>query len=1593
MSADSPADPRQAALEQRLAEARRRMVAAQAEGGFARPAGDYGPLESGPPVLSFAQERLWFACHMNPESPVYNRPLALRVRGPLQVERLELALGDLLHRHTVLRTVYPELDGAPAIRVLDPVPVDLPVEDLSHLPPETQPGEVLDRMRRQTAIPFDLATGPLVRARLYRLSDEFVLLLVIHHLNFDAWSANVLQAELEALYHGGAVLPEPVQYADFAGWQRRTLDEQALAPLLQTWLRRLQGPSPGLEPGRPGEGQAGPPSLEPPADRPRPPVHPDRGAVVAFTIPLALTVALDGRSSVFGVTRFMLLLTAFQALIARYTGQTDFIIGSPVAGRTRLEVENTIGFFVNMLALRADLSGSPTFAEALERTRVVTQDAFANQELPFERLVESLELPPDPSRPPLFQVVFNLKNLPPVHRPLLLADRNVIFTPWVFDDGLTPYDLTLEIVPAGDHLDCRLIYATALFDAWRIERLAGHFLEILKGVAANPDQLIAELPLLTDPERRQILEEWNFARLAAVPVTPQDRLPVPELIAGQVRLQPDAVALVQGGKRIPRRSWTYAELDRAANRVARYLVDAGIGLEDRVGVCMSRSPEQVAALLGVLKTGAAYIPLDPAYPDERMAYKIRDAGLRLVLTDTALLDRLSKHGVRLACLDCDEYLETLPDAPVDRPLTPDTAAYIIYTSGSKGFPKGVVVEHGGLSNLVAWHRRAFAVTADDQVTHLAGQAFDAAAWEIWPHLASGAAIHLLEDTADLDPERLVNWLVESGITISFLPTPLAEQVLKLPWPENTRLRVMLTGGDRLKTYPPPGLPFALVNNYGPTETTIVATSGVIYPDEVGSVPPDIGAPIDGLTSYIIDEDGNLLPVGVTGELCIGGAGVSRGYLNQPELTAQRYCFDPFSRRPGARMYCTGDRVRWKLDGRIEFMGRSDDQVKLRGLRIELGEIDAALSAHPGVNQSAVLLRSDPGFGDRLVAYWVPDTPSSFPSPGTADDGKFFPASELADRPGLSGFSDDDLRQWLAQRLPEYMVPSAFVRMEVLPLTPNGKVDRRVLAALPAPASSIREHRSPRTNLERLLAGIWSEILNAPQVGLESSFFELGGHSLLTIRLIAEINDLLGTELPVRLAFEAPRLEVFAVEVQRRAGNPDGLEKLAAMLLELAAMPEEEAERRLADKAFPLSSVQQGMLYAHLADPQAGRYIVQWWIDVPEALDQAALEAAWNELFERHSILRTSFHWQGLSQPEQRVEPHVNVALLEHDWRDRSPNEQEADFQAFLQAEYRQGLNLVEAPCFRLALFRLGHDCWRMLRTSHHMTHDGRSSTMLYRELFERYDAIRAGEHLPVTPAPPFQMHVEWLAHRQANPSPEEIAYWQDRLRGIDGPTPLPGAYPEADLPTPGGTAARASLRLSVDRSERLYAFAREIGVTPGTLVHAAWGLLLGRSLDRPAVLFGAPRACRKGYPEAGQILGPLVSTLPLRIDLPSAGEPTVDWLRRLRREWQALAPYEAASLFAIQQWTGYPRGLPLFDSVVNFDYHSFPQAIRQAGERLERLRFNYRQGADLPLALNAFAEAEMLLEIVLDKRRFPPGYEQALLDEFVTLLEGLLERK
>ncbi|MEW1656688.1 amino acid adenylation domain-containing protein, partial [Streptomyces sp. NPDC093707] len=1307
-------------------EQRARLEARLRERLARRPAAPAGVPRRAPGAsvpLSLAQEQIWLAQQLAPESAAYNVPMAVACSGPLDAERLAGAFRAVLARHEVLRTTFAAgPDGRPLQRVHADAGFALPVTDLRGLAADEAEARVRTRLAEEAHTPFDLAAGPLLRAALLRTAEaEHVLLLTLHHIAADAWSVNVLLGEVGAAYRlsdgpaGAALPPLPVQYGDFAAWQRGRLDGAAYQESLGYWQQRLAGlsdtPPPATATGRPAGGAgAGTHGLELPAE---------------------VAAGLRALAARHRTTLFTVALAALQVLLHRYGGQPDPVVATPVGGRERTELEGLIGCFVNTLLLRGDLSGEPTFAELLDRVTEATRRDFQHQEVPFEQLAAQLRAD---SPDGLARTMLVLDQAAPETAGGAAASGELVLRPL---QGAGPADakrdLTFTVSETGETLALTLVHRTDRYEERSAERLLAHYATLLREVCADPHRPIGRLPLLTAAERELVLDTWNSTALEVPAGTFHGRF------AEQAARTPQAVAVVGADG-----THRYAELDRLANRLAHHLRGLGVGSETPVGICLERGAWTVVALLAVLKAGGCYVPVDPAQPRERMAMMLADTAAPVVLTRAASAGLLPA-GVRAVVVE-ELVLDALPDTAPEVAVDPGQAAYVLFTSGSTGRPKGVVVEHRQVLNYRAAVVSALGLAATAGYAMVQPFTFDSCVTVLSAALLGGGTLHMVDAETASDGRLLAAYFAEHAIDyLKISPSHLA--ALEGPAAEHRVLprRGLIVGGEGSNsTWVRELLGRAaceVFNHYGPTETTVGVTTHrprTRELDATSTVP--IGRPLGNVRAYVLDGRGEPVPVGVPGELLIGGAQVTRGYLGRPGLTAERFVPDPYG-EPGARMYRTGDLTRRLPDGAVEFLGRLDDQVKIRGFRIELGEVEAALTALEPVAAAAAVVREDRPGDRQLVGYLVP-------VPGTDLDPSF-------------------LRRELTKALPGYMVPSALVVLDALPLTAHNKLDRRALPA--PPRQEAAAGRAARDEREAALCRIFAEVLGAAhEPGIDESFFDLGGHSLLAMRLVAAVRAEFDAEVGVRDVFEAPTVAALA-------------ERLATARPATAVPPLVRAER---PEVLPLSFAQRRLWFLNQMEGETSAYAMPVVLRLGEAVEVAALQAALDDVVERHETLRTTFP-ESSGEPRQHILPAapalVPLTVVEAD---------ESEARTQIAELCSRPFDLVDELPLRAALFTLAPGEHLLALVLHHIAGDGWSMRPLTDDLTTAYQA-RAHGHAPAWDALPVQYadYALWQHHHLGDPHTpdtplhQQLTHWTDQLADLPEEIPLPTDHPRPTNPT------------------------------------------------------------------------------------------------------------------------------------------------------------------------------------------------------------------
>ncbi len=1432
-----------------------------------------------PLALSFAQQRLWFLDLLEPGTPLYNVAGAVELCGRLDVAALGRALAEVTRRHDTLRTTFRNLAGQPAQVVAAPAAFALPLVCLAGLPAARREGETRRLASAEARTPFDLAGGPiapasagwpprpagLLRVALLRSAAErHVLLLTLHHIVSDGWSMGVLVEELGALYAAylagrpSPLVELPIQYADFAAWQRRQLTGERLGAELAWWRRQLAGM---------------PQVLQLPADHPRPAVRSLRGAVHGFAVadPDASALARLARQQ--GATLFMTLLAGFGAVLGRHTGQDDLAVGMPIAGRTRVETEPLIGLFVNTLALRLDLAGDPEFGELLGRVRETALAAHAHQELPFERLVEELAAERDGSRPPLVQVMLGIQqdlagslDLPGLALTLSAAPT-----------GTAKFELTCTWTETAHGLLGEIEYSRDLFDAATIARLAAGYARLLAGAVAEPHQRLSHLPLLSAAERQQALVEWNDSDSAY----PRDSC-LQELFAAVAGALPEAPAIVAGDD-----VWSYRRLHRASHRLARHLHSLGVAPQTPVCVSMERSPELIVGILAIVMAGGIYVPLDAGFPDERLDYLLADAGAEVVLVHGPTRQRLAGRGRLVALVAVDEggWDSEDPRSP-ENPPTPETSetprragappvrlpadalACLIYTSGSTGLPKGVALAHRGIVRL-AREASYLRLGPGDRMGQAANISFDAATYEIWGPLLNGAAMVVIPREAVLAPEDLAALLRQQRVSTQFLTTALFTKLARELPGALAGLSNVLFGGEAVdpaaaRTVLATAPPGRLLHFYGPAESTTFASwqqVQAVAPDAAG-VP--IGLPVSNTSIYVLDRFGAVVPSGAAGELTIGGDGLARGYWSRPDLTAERFVPHPWV--PGERLYRTGDLVRRTAAGPLEFLGRLDHQVKIRGFRVEPGEVEAVLRQHPGVREAAVVVvqgtarrggddgggggsvgdaGGDGGVGDRRLAAYVEAAAAAAPAAG-------------------------DLRRFVQARLPAFMVPASFTVLPALPRSPLGKLDRRALAARAVQEQSATPGgQGPRTPAEELVAGIFAEVLQRPQVGVEDDFFALGGHSLLATQVVSRVRSVFGVTMAIRTLFEAPVVAALAARIERLlAGGTDKEE---------AAPPIQRVSRQ---QRLTLSFAQQRLWFLDRLEPGSAQYNLAATVRLRGQLDRAALAAAWSEIVRRHEVLRTRFLMDA-GEPHQEVMPPRPLALPVIDLARLPAGARLQEEERLTREEARAPFDLTVAPLLRVSLLALAAGEQVALVTMHHIASDGWSVGVLTRELGALYTAF-----LQRQPSPLPELEVQYADfaawQRQVldgGRRDTELAWWRQRLAGAPAILELPTDRPRPALASHRGAERQLTLGDGPALAQ-LGALSRRHGATLFMTSLAAFAVLLARWSGQQDMVVGTPVAGRTRA-ETEPLIGFFVNTLPLRVGL--AGDPGfLDLLEQVR---------------------------------------------------------------------------------------------------------------
>ncbi|MES2298244.1 MAG: amino acid adenylation domain-containing protein [Pseudomonadota bacterium] len=1499
-------------------------------------------VRNGPVAASFAQERLWFLDQLDgagAASALYLLPGSLHLDGLLDRAALERALQSLVTRHESLRTGLVKHDGQAMQVIAASLALEIPYLDLSSLSATQREATMRERARAHANYGFDLACPPLIRVALLKLAErEHVLLINMHHSVSDGWSLRALAQQLCALYlayAGGQddpLPPLPLQYADYAAWQRMPESAAALERQLAYWRGQLAG-LPAL--------------LALPTTRPRPAVQSHAGARHRFTLEQGMTTALHALSRQHGATLFMTLNAAFSILLGRHANASDIAIGTPIANRNRRELEDLIGFFANTLVLRTDLSGAPNFAQLLGQVKHTCLQAYAHQDAPFEQVVGALNPERSMAHSPLFQAMLVVDSIG--EAPIVLPQ--VTLRPFEADPDncVARFDLTLSIVEQEDALHAAFEYSSALFDHATIARMAGHFCQLLEGIIGAPTTPITQLSMLTAQERHQLLYQFNDT---ATPFPLE--LCAHQLFEDQAARTPSAIALRHGTSTL-----SYAKLNARANQLARHLQTMQIGPGSLAGICVERGLDMVVAMLAVMKAGAAYVPIDPSHPPSRIAHQMTDARLAVLLTESRHLPRLADGASRMLCLDCDHPSWAGQSiGNLDLPVAADDLAYVIYTSGSSGKPKGTLLPHRGLSNLVLDHGKRFGIEPGCHVLQFISFSFDPATAEILFTLAHGATLVLAGQTQLLPGPSLNALLRAHEITHVQLPAPA---LACTPATELPLLRVVVTGGEACSSAIvdawAPGR--RLINAYGPSETTVCATSAELVPG--GAIV--IGSPIANTQTYVLDGAGQAAPIGVAGELHIGGVQVGHGYMGQAALTDEKFIADPFSAIAGARLYRSGDLARWLADGTLEYLGRMDSQVKIRGFRVELGEIEQSLCTHQQVRTACVVARADGAGQLRLAAYVVLDA---------------------------GGLDASTLRAHLAASLPEHMIPAAFVSMDALPLTPNGKIDR---AALPEPdtaAFTSRSYEAPRGDRETALARIWSELLGHPSVGRHDNFFELGGHSLLAVRVVEAMRRQ-GFEADVRALFQAPTVSALAL-LATVAGNavavpPNGIPRdcirIEPAMLPLVVLTRTEiahiaaaipgGEANIGD-IYPLLPLQEGILFHHRMHSVGDAYLLSFMQSFDRRARLDAYLHAFQGVCERHDVLRTAVLWDDLAQPVQVVLRKA-VIHAEHVTLDPAGGDMAAQMRARFDPRHFR-IDVRQAPLQRMYYaFDAGSGRWLLLTLLHHLAGDHMTLDVMRDEIAAHME----GRAQDLPPAPQFRNQV---AQAMLGVSDEEHErFFRAMLSDVDTPT-----APFGLLDNQAGASGIIEARLALPPAlaQGLRECARRHGISTASVCHLGWAIALARLAGRADPVFGTVLLGRmQGAADIERAMGLFINTLPLRLHV--GADSVADSLRATHALLADLMRHEHASLTLAQRCSAVSAPNPLFTSIFNYRHDSAART-GQAWEGIEELASESRTSYPLALAIDDLGDG-----FEITAQAAPGIAAERVCDYLLAALEGLID--
>ncbi|QPB84363.1 amino acid adenylation domain-containing protein [Pseudoalteromonas rubra] len=1375
---------------------------------------------------SDAQKRLWLIDRLDPGNATYNMPFAIRIKSKLDFNVLEESINKVVMRHEILRTHFDEVDGEPVQIIQSELDVKVDLFDLLDSDASSIDSEIEAIVDREAQKPFDLRTGPLLRISIINISeDDFVLFIAIHHIIGDAWSFKVLIDELISIYEHaleGSEAPLKkltIQYADFSEWIKDSVSSEQLEGQIEFWKSYLD---------------SAPNSLTLPVDYHRHGALTQAGASIAINIPFDVADNVKKIASEYNASAFMVYFTAFNALMSRYSGSTDIVVGTPVSSRTREELQPLIGLFINTLPLRTDLSGDPSFSELLSRVRESNLAAFANQELPFDRLVDEVGIERRSGKTPLINTMFSFSE------DSASVDERIHYIPT--EVRTSKFDLSIDVVQKADSVQIAVEYSTELFDAPTIQRLLNHYQRVLIEGIASPDSLVSQLSLMSDEEVQDIISDWSQGKVVEIPAGNEF-----QRFEQQVQERPDAVAVVDSSG-----SSSYQALADKVDNISKLLQQQNVTTGDVIAVCMESSSDLIASMLAITKSGAAFLLMDINSPKERLSYILKDANAKVVLSTQQYTSLCSDfaHVIDVA-ITASTDLKARPPVSLD----PEAIAYVVYTSGSTGKPKGVEISHKALSNLVHWQQEQFKITENDRSTQLAGVSFDAVILETWAYFTQGASIYIADADIKRSPSLLVKWLQDNEITIAFVPTPLVSSILDATWPSDTPLKSVLTGGDTLHHLPTPKTPFKLYNLYGPSENTVVTSYKELSHYMSKAMKPPIGKPINNVRALVLDKHLQVVPPGVIGDLYVGGVGLTAQFRNQPELSKTQ--FESIS-LPGegekVRLYKTGDKVRLLDNGDIDFIGRVDHQVSLRGYRIELAEVEAALYEYNAISKAVVITDTSSNGETKLVAFI-----------------EFLAGNKK---------TAQEVRAFLQTRLPAFMLPAQFVFLDSIPLTNNGKIDRNALV-IPKEVSTDAELIHASTPTEEIIASIWGDVLGITEVGIHDNFFSLGGHSLLVTKVVSRIEGVLKTELPVKSLFDEPTIAALAKGVDNKRWDENKAASSPIVVLQ-------DSERENITPSFS----QQRLLFLEQLDPNTPTYNVPGAYRLSGNLDVAALQYAFDQLIQRHEILRTTFSIDQQHNVFQVISAAKPAIIVQTNLDTITDEQKESHLKTFLNEESQQPFNLITGPLFRINLVRYSQTEHVLLFNIHHIITDGWSMGILFDELSEFYRAyIEQRPSLLKSISVQYGDFSVWQMQRLRFGFLIQLRqYWLQQLKDAPKEINLPTDRPRRPNQSLDGDVVE--FHINETCTAKLKSIAVKNNATMFMVLMGAFKILLSKYSGQNDIVVGTPVANRN-QEELENIIGFFVNMLPMRTDL--EGDPTFNELVVRVRD-MAIGAYEHQDL-------------------------------------------------------------------------------------------------